>query len=118
LSSTASIEALGVDGLRVVVGRLRASRRQLEFGSVDALGRVCARLLELHELSAGSSSAGATPLSLSQSDIAAWSGLSREAVVKSMRALRTLGWVETKGRTVTVLDADALRSRTLAAPLE
>jgi CRP/FNR family cyclic AMP-dependent transcriptional regulator len=105
--------------LRVVVGRLRgASRRQLEFGSIDALGRVCARLLEMGARTESSASADAQPLAVSQADIAAWCGLSREAVVKAMRALRTLGWIETRGRTVIVLDAFALRARTLAAPFD
>ena len=36
--------------LEDIVGRLRASdRRQLEFGTADALGRLCARLIELGE---------------------------------------------------------------------
>ena len=40
--------AVGLVLLRCVAGRLRdASRRQVEYGALDALGRVCRRLIEL-----------------------------------------------------------------------
>jgi CRP-like cAMP-binding protein len=48
---------------------------------------------------------------LSQSEIAGWAGLSREAVVKGLHALRTLGWVATNGRSITVLDETAVTAR-------
>lgn len=48
---------------------------------------------------------------LTQGDIAAWAGLSREAVVKALHGLRTLGWVTTTPRSITVVNVDAVTSR-------
>ena len=48
---------------------------------------------------------------LTQSDIAAWAGLSREAVVKALQSLRRLGWVATTPQGITVLDVAAVTSR-------
>ena len=48
---------------------------------------------------------------LTQGEIAAWAGLSREAVVKALHGLRTLGWVATTPRSITVVDVDAVTFR-------
>lgn len=99
--------------LRDLAGRLRdASQRQVEYGALDAVGRVCGRLVELmarygRAVEAGVEIAGP----LTQSDIAAWAGLSREAVVKALQALRRTGCVATTARSITVLDVEAVRSR-------
>ena len=98
----------------VIASRLRESdRRQLEFGTGDAIGRVCARLVEMAARYGQLSEGGLTEVEspLSQSDLASWSGLSREAIVKAMRALRTLGWIENDGRSITILKLDKLRER-------
>ena len=87
--------------------RLRStSRRQFELASSDALARVCGRLAHL----AGD---GRVELRvpMSQSDLAAWAGLSREAVVKALRTLRALGWIESRGRDIVLLDVDAIHHR-------
>ena len=91
-----------------VVRRLRASdRRQLEVGS-DALGRVCARLHGLAERHGP-----IVDLPVNQSDLAAWTSQSREAVVKALAALRRLGWIRTDGRRVHLLQVDRIRERAL-----
>jgi len=98
----------------LVAGRLRASdRRQLEFGTGDSLGRVCARLLDVATRygSTGDDGLMRVESPLSQSDLASWSGLSREAVVKSMGALRKLGWIRNDGRSITILEPDRLAER-------
>lgn len=98
----------------VIAGRLRASnRRQLEFGTGDSLGRLCARLVELSERYGEVDDDGTVRLvsPLTQTDLGALSGMSREAVVKSMRALRSLGWVRNDGRTIELLDPAAVRRR-------
>ncbi len=90
-----------------VIRRLRTSdRRQLEAGS-DALGRLCARLVEIADRN------GSTELELpvNQSDLAAWTGQSREAVVKALAALRRLGWIRTDGRRVHLIELDRIRER-------
>jgi CRP-like cAMP-binding protein len=90
-----------------VIRRLRISdRRQLEVGS-DALGRVCARLVEIADRTSSTELA----LPVNQSDLAAWTGQSREAVVKALAALRRLGWIQTDGRRVHLIDLDRIRER-------
>jgi CRP-like cAMP-binding protein len=99
--------------LRCVAVRLReASRRQVEFGTLDALGRVCGRLTEMMDRYGrpnGTRMEIVAPLS--QTEVAGWAGLSREAVVKAFAALRALGWLATKGHIITVIDPAAVRAR-------
>lgn len=100
----------------VIASRLRAAdRRQLEFGSNDAIGRVCHRLLDLRERYGKPQTDGRVMVELpfSQTDLANWAGLSREAVVKGLRSLRLLGWIELDGRTVTILNDAAIRDRSI-----
>jgi CRP-like cAMP-binding protein len=96
-----------------VIGRLRTRvRHQLEFGAGDALGRVCARLVALAErygVPDGEAVVLRSPVN--QSELAAWTGLSREAVVKALRALRRLEWIDVRGRTFVVRDLERLRGR-------
>ena len=103
--------------MRCVTGRLRdASRRQVEYGALDAIGRVCRRLVEMMDRygePAGCAVVIRAPLT--QGDIAAWAGLSREAVVKALGGLRTLGWVTTTPRSITVVNVDAVTSRAALA---
>jgi CRP-like cAMP-binding protein len=97
-----------------VTERLRSSvRRQLEYGTGDALGRLCGRLLELAAGYGVARPDGAVDIDLpvTQADLASWTGLSREAVVKALRNLRELGWVSGQGRRVTVLQPERLRAR-------
>jgi CRP/FNR family cyclic AMP-dependent transcriptional regulator len=96
--------------LAVTVQRLRhANRRQLEYSSSDALGRVCARLDELADRSADT---GQPELALTQTELAQWCGLSREAVVKALRKLRDLGWITTgSDAAVTITDRDQVHAR-------
>jgi CRP/FNR family transcriptional regulator, cyclic AMP receptor protein len=100
--------------LCVLADRVRgASRRQLEFGSNDALGRLCQRLMELVRRSGEHGHHGPITVTvpMSQQDLAAWAGLSREAIVKGIHTLRRLGWVEMTGRSVTIVDLDAISRR-------
>jgi len=97
-----------------VIDRLRTRvRHQMEFGTGDALGRVCARLIELAERQGERQECGRVIVRspISQTDLAAWTGLSREAVVKALRALRQLGWIQSHGRTITINDPEQLRHR-------
>jgi len=101
--------------LRCMSTRLRdASRRQVEYGALDAVGRVCRRLVELmgrYGQPAGGGGGVRIDAPLTQRDIAAWAGLSREAVVKALQSLRRLGWVATTPRGICVLDVAAVTSR-------
>lgn len=101
--------------LTSVVQRLRHSnRRQLEYSSSDALGRVCARLVELADRThprSGDAFPNSLDIGLTQTELAQWCGLSRESVVKALRKLRDLGWISTNDRTITMHDDAQLRAR-------
>lgn len=98
---------------RSIAGRLRdASRRQVEYGALDAVGRVCRRLVELMARYGEPVGNGVLiDAPLTQGDIAAWAGLSREAVVKALHSLRRIGLVTTTPRSITVLDVAAVTAR-------
>ena len=99
--------------LRLVAARLRrSSQRQLEFGTSDALGRLCTCLLTmLDRYGTGENHHRRVTMPLAQHEIAAMTGLSREAVVKGLRALRSLDWIDTQAREVMILDEEAMRAR-------
>ena len=98
----------------VLTRRLRyADRRQVEFGTGDSLQRLCARLVELAERYGEPDARGVVQVvsPLNQTDLASWSGLSREAVVKSLKTLRDLGWIENRGRTIALIEMAQIRIR-------
>ncbi|MGH2453677.1 MAG: Crp/Fnr family transcriptional regulator [bacterium] len=97
--------------LRTISRRLReATRRRIEYGSLDTTARVAARLVELaDQYGEAFGSSVRILLPLTQEELAGWVGASREAVSKALRALRQRGWIETHRRGVTVLNRDALR---------
>lgn len=100
--------------LAVTVRRLRLSnRRRLEFTTADALGRVCSRLDELADRYGRCDELEGVHIDLpiTQTELAQWCGLSREAVVKALRKLRDLGWVSTTDGAVTVENRSAVRLR-------
>jgi CRP/FNR family cyclic AMP-dependent transcriptional regulator len=99
--------------LVTIVGRLRqASSRQLELGTIDVVGRVCNRLVELAMTHGEPVANGILVRSaISQHELADWVGVSRDGVVRALRELRELGWVETGRRRVVVVNLGALRQR-------
>jgi CRP/FNR family transcriptional regulator, cyclic AMP receptor protein len=99
--------------VKMIVSRLRdADRKRVEFGTYDTLGRIALRLAELAErFGASQDNAVRITLPLTQDELAAWTGSSRESVTKALRALRRQGVIETSRRSVTVIDLDRLRAR-------
>jgi CRP-like cAMP-binding protein len=98
---------------RSVMQKLRdADRKRVEFGSLDAEGRVARRLVELAS-EHGTTSQGVVhiTLPLSQQELAGWTCSSRESVSKALRNLRACGWIETHRRGISVLDVGALNRR-------
>ena len=95
----------------VVIGRLRlADLQRKEFSGSNTLSRVSRRLVELTDDHGRQEADGVTiTLPLTQEELAGWTGASREAVAKSLRTLRDLGWIETGRRSISVRDSDALR---------
>ena len=105
--------------MRLLSARLRdADDKRVGFAAQDTLGRVAARLVELGERYGAEQSDGdgdATSLridlAITQEDLAAWTGTSREGVSRALQTLRSLNWVETGRRSIVILDLDALRGR-------
>jgi CRP/FNR family transcriptional regulator, cyclic AMP receptor protein len=102
--------------IRMLVRRLaEADRDRVDLATRDSVGRVAKRLVELaadHGVpSAGGVGAIRIELSLSQDELARWTGATRETVSRALRLMRQLGWVATDHRTITVLDPAALRER-------
>ena len=50
-------------------------------------------------------------LAITQEELAGWTGSSREAVIRALRTLRELGWIETRRRGVTLLEVEQMRRR-------
>jgi CRP/FNR family cyclic AMP-dependent transcriptional regulator len=97
--------------LRGVAERLRAADRQrVDYAVNDVVVRVAGRLVELCDrFGCEDGAAIDIGLAITQDELAAWAGASREAVAKAMGLLRTLGWVQTERRRILVLDLPALR---------
>ena len=102
--------------IRMLVRRLSdATRDVVDLATRDSVGRIAKRLLDL-AAEHGTPSTGAAggtriELSLSQDELARWTGATRETVSRALRLMRQLGWVATDHRTITVLDPAALRER-------
>jgi CRP-like cAMP-binding protein len=99
--------------MRMLVRRLaEASRDVVDLATQDSIGRVAKRLLEL-AADHGKPVEGGTliELTLTQDDLASWTGATRETVSRALRLMRRLGWVATEQRLITILDAEALRDR-------
>lgn len=89
--------------------RLRASSRLIiELATADAVTRVANRLIDLASMDEDHPT---RRIPVSQQDLADWAGLSREAVVRSLRTLREEGLIETGRMAVAVVDEGALRKR-------
>jgi CRP-like cAMP-binding protein len=99
--------------LQILASKLRGTaRRQLEFGAIDALGRICAVLIDLDErYGENTSGERRVELPVSQQELASLAGLSREAVVKGLATLRARGLIRTDGRHLALLDPAALAAR-------
>ncbi len=103
--------SIGAATLRTVAHRLRdASNRQLEFGTADAMTRVCARLVQLMDEVAPHADGHIELRSpLSQQELADWAGVSRDAVVRALKMARDLGWLETGRQVFVIRQPDELR---------
>jgi CRP/FNR family cyclic AMP-dependent transcriptional regulator len=97
-----------------VIGRRfrDANAARIQFGDLDTVGRVAARLIELCERYGDRSGTGIQiRLPVTQDDLGSWTASSRAAVAAALRTMRQLGWIETDRRRITVLDLDALGRR-------
>jgi CRP/FNR family cyclic AMP-dependent transcriptional regulator len=100
--------------LKVVIARLdEADRQQLEFATLHTLGRIARRLVELAERFGEPCDDGVRiSLRISQEELAAWAGASREATTKALHDLREIGLIDTRRRSLTVRNVEGLRALT------
>jgi CRP-like cAMP-binding protein len=97
----------------MIARRLRdADRKRIEYLAQDTVGRVCSRLVELSDRFGEAEADGMhIELAITQEELAGWTGSSREAVIRALRTLRELGWIETRRRGVTLLEVEQMRGR-------
>jgi CRP/FNR family cyclic AMP-dependent transcriptional regulator len=96
--------------LRLLAAHVRAADRLLtEREAGDMVSRVVSRLLQLGEdVREHTGVLRPVVLSLSQDDLAAWVGASREATSRALGHLRSAGLVDTGRHRITVLDPAVL----------
>ena len=99
----------------VISRRLRdANLKRVQFGELDTVGRVAARLVELCERYGDRTEAGIQiGLPVTQNDLGSWTASSRAGVAGALRSMRELGWITTERRRITVLDVVALTRRAI-----
>ncbi len=99
--------------VRMVIRRWAdADRDRISLATQDSVGRLASRLLELGEHHGAQTEHGVRiELSLSQDELASWTGATRETVSRALRLMRGLGWIATDHRAITILDVTALRER-------
>jgi CRP/FNR family cyclic AMP-dependent transcriptional regulator len=92
--------------VRTLGSRLRdADARLMEFATVDTLGRVAIRLVELCDRFGQADGEHIdVALPLSQEELAGWACASLESVARALQTMRSLGWIETGRRAIRVLD--------------
>lgn len=97
----------------VISRRFRdANLKRVQFGDLDTVGRVAARLIELCERYGDRTDEGIQiRLPITQEDLGSWTASSRAGVAGALRTLRELGWIATERRRITVRDVDALSRR-------
>jgi CRP-like cAMP-binding protein len=99
--------------LEVTTWRIReATLMRSQFSSLDTLGRLAARLIELAERYGTNTSDGVeVALPISQEELAEWTGASRAGVAKALQTMRELRWLATTRRRIVVRDLTAIRNR-------
>ncbi len=99
--------------IRMLISRLaEATQDVVDLATQDSVGRLAKRLVDL-SAEYGKAAGGGTQieLTLTQDELARWTGATRETVSRALRLMRQLGWVATDRKTITVLDPAALRAR-------
>lgn len=90
-----------------------STMHQLELGLDDVAGRVARRLNELGKRFGVHQDDGSLAFKspITQQELADWSGVSRQAVVKELARLREMGWLETKGSFMQIHNPDGIAQR-------
>jgi CRP/FNR family cyclic AMP-dependent transcriptional regulator len=97
--------------VRILTRRLGvADRRRAGSTSADAAHALAEYLVELAGPADGTESPAATVnVPLAQHDLASLIGVSRNSLIRALASLRTMGLIATDGRSITIVDAAALR---------
>lgn len=97
----------------VISRRFRyANQSRAQFGDLDTVGRLAARLIELCERYGDQTGSGIRiTLPVTQEDLGSWTASSRASVAGALRTMRDQGWIRTERRRITVLDLPALTQR-------
>jgi CRP-like cAMP-binding protein len=100
----------------VISRRFRdANRKRVQFGDLDTVGRIAARLVELCERYGRHRCRDGDRLPVTQDDLGSWTASSRAGVASALRTMRELGWITTERRRITVRDLNALMQRVARA---
>lgn len=104
--------------LEVLSRRFReTTEKRVQFGALDTLGRLSARLAELADRYGRPCEGGISiQLSLTQEELRSWTGASAAGVAKALQTMRDVGWITTDRRRIVVTDIGALRSRSGSPP--
>ena len=99
--------------LRALAAQIRAAdRRSIDRDAGDITCRVARRLVDLAERVGEHRGSGVeVTLVVSQDDLAAWVGATREASSRALGRLRAEGWITTGRQRVVLTDVPALRRR-------
>ena len=99
--------------LEVTTWRVReATVMTSQFSSLDTLGRLAARVIELAERYGTNTCEGVeVALPISQEELAEWTGASRAGVAKALQTMRDLRWLATTRGRIIVRDLCAVRKR-------
>jgi CRP-like cAMP-binding protein len=98
---------------QVLARRFRAAQlERWQLSTLDTMGRLAARLLELAARYGEPTATGVqVDLPITQEELAAWMAVSRAGMSQALHSLRELGWIELSRRTLLVRDLEALRAR-------
>ena len=90
------------------------NRRYIENATRDVLSRVAVRLVDLAERLGKVEQGSHVRLALTQQEVGAWVGASRESAGKALQRLVGLGLIETSRSTVTIIDMVGLQAQAQA----
>jgi CRP-like cAMP-binding protein len=89
-----------------------ANHKRVQFGQLDTVGRIAARLVELCERYGERTESGTEiRLPLTQADLGSWTASSPAGVASALQTMRARGWIRTGRRRITVLDLSALEQQ-------
>ncbi|MEG3616261.1 Crp/Fnr family transcriptional regulator [Isoptericola haloaureus] len=108
LVTTPAVSEAAISTLAALTYTLEEHRMHGSYGNVRSL--VCHWILSLAARSGVPQADGSVVVACTQAELASWAGVSREAVVRHLRAMRLEGLVTTTRGHMTIHDPDAIRA--------